>query len=64
MRPALPPLEGAVADPVPVLAVALSGAHALGRCHTDRSGFDGPWQYSPSASRRPRPPCASDPTRS
>ncbi|BGP17066.1 hypothetical protein JCM10213_000296 [Rhodosporidiobolus nylandii] len=28
--------------------VALSGAHALGRCHTDRSGFDGPWQYSPT----------------
>ena len=27
--------------------VALSGAHALGRCHTDRSGFDGPWTYSP-----------------
>lgn len=24
--------------------VALSGAHALGRCHVDRSGFDGPWQ--------------------
>ena len=23
--------------------VALSGAHTLGRCHTDRSGFDGPW---------------------
>lgn len=23
--------------------VALSGAHALGRCHTDRSGFEGPW---------------------
>merc|ERR1711916_309822 len=23
--------------------VALSGAHALGRCHTSRSGFDGPW---------------------
>jgi hypothetical protein len=21
--------------------VALSGAHALGRCHSDRSGFDG-----------------------
>ena len=21
--------------------VALSGAHALGRCHPDRSGFDG-----------------------
>ncbi|GJN91269.1 hypothetical protein Rhopal_004288-T1 [Rhodotorula paludigena] len=28
--------------------VALSGAHALGRCHTDRSGFDGPWQYAPT----------------
>ncbi|GAA5974323.1 hypothetical protein JCM8115_006761 [Rhodotorula mucilaginosa] len=28
--------------------VALSGAHALGRCHIDRSGFDGPWQYAPT----------------
>ncbi|KAJ1548669.1 heme peroxidase, partial [Cladochytrium tenue] len=27
--------------------VALVGAHALGRCHTDRSGFDGPWTRSP-----------------
>ncbi|EPQ30796.1 uncharacterized protein PFL1_01697 [Pseudozyma flocculosa PF-1] len=27
--------------------VALSGAHALGRCHKDRSGFDGPWTHSP-----------------
>jgi len=27
--------------------VALSGAHALGHCHTDRSGFWGPWTYSP-----------------
>ncbi|EME44574.1 hypothetical protein DOTSEDRAFT_72130 [Dothistroma septosporum NZE10] len=27
--------------------VALSGAHALGRCHTDRSGFSGPWTFSP-----------------
>ncbi len=27
--------------------VALMGAHALGRCHTDRSGFDGPWTFSP-----------------
>ena len=27
--------------------VALSGAHALGRCHTDRSGFTGPWTFSP-----------------
>lgn len=28
--------------------VALSGAHALGMCHTDRSGFKGPWTYSPT----------------
>lgn len=27
--------------------VALSGAHALGRCHEDRSGFSGPWTFSP-----------------
>jgi cytochrome c peroxidase len=27
--------------------VALIGAHALGRCHRDRSGFDGPWTFSP-----------------
>jgi len=29
--------------------VALIGAHTLGRCHTDRSGFDGPWTNSPTA---------------
>jgi len=28
--------------------VALIGAHALGRCHTDRSGFEGPWTASPT----------------
>lgn len=28
--------------------VALSGAHSLGRCHTDRLGFDGPWTYTPT----------------
>ena len=28
--------------------VALSGAHSLGRCHTDRSGFSGPWSFSPT----------------
>jgi catalase (peroxidase I) len=28
--------------------VALSGAHTLGRCHTDRSGFDGPWTNAPT----------------
>lgn len=29
--------------------VVLSGAHALGRCHADRSGFDGPWTHSPTS---------------
>jgi hypothetical protein len=28
--------------------VALSGAHVLGRCHKDRSGFDGPWSNNPT----------------
>ncbi|GES62392.1 heme peroxidase [Aspergillus terreus] len=28
--------------------VALIGAHALGRAHPDRSGFDGPWDFSPT----------------
>jgi len=28
--------------------VALIGAHAVGRCHTDRSGFSGPWTNSPT----------------
>eukprot|EP00041_Stephanoeca_diplocostata_P018267 m.380953 g.380953 ORF g.380953 m.380953 type:complete len:91 (+) comp20965_c1_seq9:301-573(+) len=27
--------------------VALSGAHALGFCHDDRSGFVGPWTDTP-----------------
>ena len=29
--------------------VCLSGAHAIGRCHTDRSGFWGPWTYGENA---------------
>ncbi|RKO95695.1 heme peroxidase, partial [Caulochytrium protostelioides] len=28
--------------------VALTGAHALGRCHRERSGFEGPWTTSPT----------------
>ncbi|KAL4451356.1 hypothetical protein ABPG77_009428 [Micractinium sp. CCAP 211/92] len=28
--------------------VALIGAHSLGRCHADRSGFDGPWTNAPT----------------
>ena len=27
--------------------VALSGAHTLGSCHSDRSGFEGPWTQNP-----------------
>jgi catalase (peroxidase I) len=27
--------------------VALSGAHALGKCHQENSGFEGPWTYTP-----------------
>jgi len=27
--------------------VALSGAHTTGKCHLDRSGFDGPWTEDP-----------------
>lgn len=28
--------------------VALSGAHCLGQCHRDRSGFKGPWTNAPT----------------
>jgi len=28
--------------------VALLGAHAVGRCHSDRSGYDGPWTFTPT----------------
>jgi cytochrome c peroxidase len=28
--------------------VALVGAHSLGRCHKDRSGYEGPWTFSPT----------------
>mmetsp|Transcript_22163 Transcript_22163/g.33614 ORF Transcript_22163/g.33614 Transcript_22163/m.33614 type:complete len:347 (+) Transcript_22163:36-1076(+) len=28
--------------------VALSGAHALGRCHENASGFSGPWTFTPT----------------
>lgn len=29
--------------------VALSGAHAIGRCHRDRSGYHGPWTRAPTS---------------
>jgi len=28
--------------------VVLSGGHALGRCHEDRSGYTGPWTNAPT----------------
>jgi len=28
--------------------VALLGAHSIGRCHKDRSGYDGPWTFTPT----------------
>lgn len=28
--------------------VCLSGAHALGRCHPNASGYDGPWTATPT----------------
>ncbi|KAJ3278705.1 cytochrome c peroxidase [Borealophlyctis nickersoniae] len=28
--------------------VALIGAHGIGRCHSDRSGYEGPWTYTPT----------------
>lgn len=28
--------------------VALSGGHAVGRCHSTRSGYEGPWTFSPT----------------
>lgn len=28
--------------------VALIGGHVLGRCHLERSGYDGPWQEAPT----------------
>ncbi|EPZ32736.1 mitochondrial putative cytochrome c peroxidase [Rozella allomycis CSF55] len=28
--------------------VALLGAHTIGRCHANRSGFEGPWTYTPT----------------
>ncbi len=27
--------------------VVLSGAHTIGRCHVERSGFEGPWTADP-----------------
>lgn len=31
-----------------VLLIHRHSAHALGRCHTDRSGYEGPWTFSPT----------------
>eukprot|EP00161_Ancyromonas_sigmoides_P012374 TRINITY_DN3151_c0_g1_i3.p2 TRINITY_DN3151_c0_g1~~TRINITY_DN3151_c0_g1_i3.p2 ORF type:complete len:211 (+),score=88.07 TRINITY_DN3151_c0_g1_i3:234-866(+) len=30
------------------IVALVGGGHAIGRCHKDRSGYDGPWTYSPT----------------
>jgi len=30
------------------IVALVGGGHAIGRCHTDRSGFDGPWTRAPT----------------
>jgi len=30
------------------IVALVGGGHAMGRCHPDRSGFDGPWTFSPT----------------
>jgi cytochrome c peroxidase len=30
------------------IVALVGGGHAVGRCHTDRSGYDGPWNFSPT----------------
>ncbi|XP_039003145.1 L-ascorbate peroxidase 2, cytosolic-like [Hibiscus syriacus] len=32
---------------IKTLFVALFGGHTLGRCHKERSGFEGPWSSNP-----------------
>ena len=29
------------------MVALIGGGHTIGRCHKDRSGFDGPWTNSP-----------------
>lgn len=30
------------------IVALVGGGHAIGRCHTDASGYDGPWSFSPT----------------
>ena len=30
------------------IVALIGGGHALGRCHRDRSGFEGPWTFAPT----------------
>lgn len=30
------------------MVALIGGGHAIGRCHKDRSGFDGPWTFMPT----------------
>jgi catalase (peroxidase I) len=29
------------------MVVLIGGGHTIGKCHKDRSGYDGPWTNSP-----------------
>jgi len=29
------------------IVALVGGGHSMGRCHTSRSGFDGPWTFNP-----------------
>ncbi|KAI3905046.1 hypothetical protein MKX01_017292 [Papaver californicum] len=44
-----PPKEGRLPNATLgiLFIVALSGGHTLGRCHKERSGFEGPWTTNP-----------------
>ena len=30
------------------ITVLVGGGHSIGRCHTNRSGYDGPWSFAPT----------------
>lgn len=30
------------------MVALIGGGHGIGRCHKDRSGFDGPWTFTPT----------------
>lgn len=30
------------------MVVLIGGGHAIGKCHKDRSGYEGPWTFQPT----------------